>query len=227
MADAAHELRTPISVARTRAEVALENPRDAATYEAALQGIASETTRIGKIVEDLLILSRAEAGDQPVIRKLVYLDDVVMDAVEAAGFLAAPRNIELRVDKFEEARVSGDPELIRQLVLILLDNAIKFSPRGSRVSVRVGVVNGQAEVEVEDQGPGIPEEQLPHIFERFFKGDVARTKTESGVSADGGQGAGLGLAIAQWIAGIQDGSITVKSLLGAGATFTVRFPTAG
>lgn len=224
MADAAHELRTPISVARTRAEVALENPRDAATYEAALRGIASETVRIGKIVENLLTLSRADFGDEHIVRKLVYLDDVVVDAAEAARFLAAPRRIDLRVDKFEEARILGDAELVRQLVLILLDNAIKFSPDGGRVSVCVGVVDGYAELEVADQGPGITPEHMPHIFERFFKGDGARTRTDTGANANVGQGAGLGLSIAQWIAEGQGGVITVASQLGQGAQFRVRFP---
>ena len=224
MADAAHELRTPISVARTRAEVALENPRDAATYQAALRGIASETVRIGKIVENLLTLSRADSGDERIVRKVIYLDDVVVDAAEAARFLAAPRNIDLRVDKFEEAKILGDAELVRQLVLILLDNAIKFSPDGGRVSVCVGVVDGFAELEVEDQGPGIPADHLPHIFERFFKGDIARTKTDPATDAIVGQGAGLGLSIAQWITESQNGTITVASRPGEGARFRVRFP---
>jgi signal transduction histidine kinase len=226
MADAAHELRTPISVARTRAEVALEKPRDAAAYELALRGIAAETSRIGKIVEDLLTLSRVDAGEDSVARNLVYLDDVVADAASAASILAAPRNIVLEMQKFEETRVIGDAELLRQLVLILLDNAIKFSPEGSTVSLRIGIVDGLAELEVADQGPGIPAEHLPHIFERFFRGDIARTKTHGQGLKIGGQGAGLGLSIAQWIADAHGGSILVKPGAAGGSRFMVRLPAA-
>ncbi len=226
MADAAHELRTPISVVRARAEVALEKPRDAATYETALRGIASETLRIGRLVENLLTLSRADAGESPIVLKLVYLDDVVVEAATAARFLAAPRNIEIRVDKFEEAKILGDAELLRQLVLILLDNAIKFSREGTCVSVCVGIVDGNAEVEVEDHGPGIPIEHLPHIFDRFFRGDVARTKSGSNSNAMAGQGAGLGLSIAQWIADAHGGSILVGPGDEEGTRFVLRFPMA-
>lgn len=223
MADAAHELRTPISVARARAEVALEKPREAAVYESALRGIASETNRIGKIVENLLTLSRADAGEDVVKRELVYLDDIVVEAAGAARLLAAPRKIDLRVEKFEEARIVGDAELLRQLVLILLDNAIKFSAEGTTVAVCVGIVDGYAEVEVEDHGPGIPPDQLPHIFERFYRGDAARTKTGS---SDGmsGQGAGLGLSIAQWITEAHGGNIFVHPVHEGGTRFVVRFP---
>lgn len=227
MADAAHELRTPISVARARAEVALENPRDAATYVAALEGIASETVRIGKIVENLLTLSRADAGADNVSRKLIYLDDLVLEAVSAARLLATSRKIDLQVDKFEEARINGDAELVRQLVMILLDNAIKFSSEGARVAVYVGIVAGHAEVEVEDRGPGISPEHLPHIFERFFRGDSARTKTGASRDAMTGQGAGLGLSIAQWIVQAHDGTIMARSVDGGGTRFVVRLPLAG
>ena len=226
MADAAHELRTPISVARARAEVALEVPRDAATYEAALRGIAAETIRIGKIVEDLLTLSHADAGEEAIKRAVLYLDDIVVEAAGAAAFLAASRSIELRVDKFEEARIVGDAELLRQLVLILLDNAIKFSPAGSRVSVCVGVVTGFAEMEIEDHGPGIPPEHLPHIFERFFRGDEARTRKDLGSGSIGAQGAGLGLSIAQWITDAHGGSIYVRPVAPSGSRFVVRLPLA-
>lgn len=224
MADAAHELRTPISVVRARAEVALEKPRDAAAYETALRGIAAETLRIGRIVENLLTLSRADAGEGPITRELVYLDDVVVEAANTARFLAMPRKIEIRVDKFEEARILGDAELLRQLVLILLDNAIKFAPEGSRVAVCVGIIDDFAEFEVEDHGPGIPAEHLPHIFDRFFRGDVARTKTDSSPNAIAGEGAGLGLSIAQWITEAHSGNILVRPGSDGGARFIVRFP---
>jgi signal transduction histidine kinase len=226
MADAAHELKTPISVARTRAEVALQNPRDAAAYESALKGIAAETHHIGRIVEDLVTLSRADAGERPVSFKPLYLDDVVIEAANAAKFLATSRGVDMRVEKFEESPVNGDAELLRQLVLIFLDNAIKFAPSGSTVSVRVGMVGGHAEVEIQDEGPGISPDQLPHIFERFYRGSASRNQSVDEGSPGRGHGAGLGLAIAKWISDAHGGNIKVSSVEGEGSRFLLQLPRA-
>jgi signal transduction histidine kinase len=219
MADAAHELRTPLSVIRSRAEVALQRPRDEHQYAEALQGIEREATRVGRIVEDLLILARADAGERPIERQRVFLDDVTLDAAEAARALAARKQVRVDVDEFEEAPLSGDAVLLRQLVLILLDNAIKFSPE--RGVVRVAVRrDGGAQLTIRDTGPGIPPPQLPHVFERFYRGDAARTRADGG----GSEGAGLGLSIAKWIAGEHGAGIRIDSAPGMGTTVTVSFP---
>ena len=223
MADAAHELRTPITVLRTQAEVALQRERDGAGYRASLRSIESESRRLGRIVDDLLILARADAGERPVARDRVFLDDIVMDAVAAAGAMAATRGITVTLAGYEEAAVRGDAELLRQLVMILLDNAIKFTQPGGRVDVTVGVRDGTAVVTVADNGPGIAPDQLPHIFERFYRGDPARSRGERDPAASG---AGLGLAIAQWIATAQQATITVTSEAGRGTTVVTRFPVA-
>ena len=222
MADAAHELRTPLTVLRSRAEVALQQPRAAREYEEALRGIESEAKRLGTLVEDLLILARADAGERPIVRERLYLDDLTLEAAGAARVVAQAKGVTLDVDEFDEAPVVGDPTLLRQLVMILLDNAVKFTDRGGRVRVRVGAPNDRALLVVEDSGVGITLEQLPHVFERFYRGDVARSRT----NGNGADGAGLGLSIAKWIADAHHAEIALTSAPGEGTHVTVRFAAA-
>jgi signal transduction histidine kinase len=221
MADAAHELRTPLTVLRSRAEVTLQQPREAETYVAALSGIESEARRLGRIVEDLLTLARADTGERPVERRRIYLDDLALDAIQAAQAVAETHGITLEVDEFAEALVEGDAALLRQLVMILLDNAVKFTEPGGRVRIRVGGPTSRPSLVVEDSGIGIPEDQLPHIFERFYRGDPARTRVRPSRSGDG---AGLGLSIARWITRVHDADIQVTSAAGRGTRVEVHFP---
>ena len=222
MADAAHELRTPLTVLRSRAEVALQQPRPAGEYEEALRGIESEAKRLGTLVEDLLILARADAGERPIVRERLYLDDLTLEAAGAARVVAQAKGVTVDVDEFDEAPVVGDPTLLRQLVMILLDNAVKFTDRGGRVRVRVGAHNDRALLVVEDTGVGITSEQLPHVFERFYRGDVARSRA----NGNGADGAGLGLSIAKWIADAHHAEIALASVPGEGTHVTVRFAAA-
>jgi len=217
MADAAHELRTPITLLRTRAEVAAGQDREATRDAATLQAIEREATRLGEITGDLLTLARADAGEWPVAREALYLDDAAAGAVEAARTLAEHKRVVLEVGTFEEAKILADPALVRRLLLIVLDNAIKFTPSGGRVRLDVSAQDGQAAVVVSDTGIGIPAEQLPHVFERFYRGDPARREAE---------GAGLGLAIARWIADVHGARIDVGSQPGVGTRVTLRFPLA-
>ncbi len=217
MADAAHELRTPITLLRTRAEVAAGQDREATRDAATLQAIEREATRLGEITGDLLTLARADAGEWPVAREALYLDDAAAGAVEAARTLAEHKRVVMEVGTFEEAKILADPALVRRLLLIVLDNAIKFTPSGGRVRLDVSAQDGQAAVVVSDTGIGIPAEQLPHVFERFYRGDPARREAE---------GAGLGLAIARWIADVHGARIDVGSQPGVGTRVTLLFPLA-
>ena len=219
MADAAHELRTPLTVLRSRAEVALQQPRLAGDYQEALLGIEREAKRLGTIVEDLLILARADAGERPIARERVYLDDLTLDAAGAARVVAQAKGVAVDLEEFDEAPVQGDPTLLRQMVMILLDNAVKFTPQGGRVRVRVGSPADRPTLVVEDTGVGIAPEQLPHVFERFYRGDPARTRGNGGAP----DGAGLGLSIAKWIADAHGAEIALASELGAGTRVSVRF----
>ena len=219
MADAAHELRTPLTVLRSRAEVALQQPRTAPEYVASLHAIDAESQRLARIVEDLLTLARADAGERPIALHRVFLDDVAMDAAEAARTVAQARGVALSVGAFEEAAIEGDPELLRRLIVILLDNAVKFTPAGGSVHIGVSRSDGTATLVVGDSGIGIPADQLPHVFERFYRGDPARGRADVGAS-----GAGLGLSIARWITTAHHATVAITSEPAKGTTVTVKFP---
>jgi signal transduction histidine kinase len=223
MADAAHELRTPLTVVRARAEVALQRARGADEYTQALHGIERESTRLGRIVEDLLLLARADAGERPIERRRVFLDDVTLDAAEAARVIAERKRVRLEVADFEEAAVSGDADLLRQLVMILLDNAIKFTAPNGVVRVQVLWRGSTVVLTVADEGVGIPADQLPHVFERFYRGDPSRTRG-SGAPGDVSAGAGLGLSIAHIIAAEHAATIAIESEPGQGTRVAVQFP---
>ena len=216
MADAAHELRTPVTILRTRTEVALGQPRDAGRDAAAFQAIGREAERLGGIVGDLLTLARADAGERKVVRGSLYLDDIASQAVAAARALAERKGVSLTVGSFEESRILGDADLVERLVLIVLDNAIKYTPAGGNVRLDVTAHDGRRSVVVSDSGIGIPADQLPRIFERFYRGDNARSQSE---------GAGLGLPIARWIADLHGARIGVASDM-TGTRVQIDFPAA-
>ena len=215
MADAAHELRTPITILRTRAEIALQHPRDSEEYVSALRGIEAESRRLGGIVDSLLVLARADAGERQIEKERIFLDDIAIDAAGAARIVARQKNVEITVDDFEEAPIQGDSALIRQLVMIVLDNAVKFTDPGGQVRVSVSMLEGAPTFSVEDTGIGIKQEELSRVFQRFFRGETARSRTE---------GAGLGLSIASWIAREHDANISLKSEPGKGTNVVVTFP---
>jgi len=215
MADAAHELRTPITVLRTHAEVALQQPRDAASYVSSLRGIEAEARRLGGIVDSLLVLARADSGERQIEHERFFLDDVAIDAAAAAQLVGRQKGVVVTVEEFEEAPIVGDPALVRQLLMILLDNAMKFTDAGGEVRVRVSMPQGVPTFVVEDTGIGIKSEDLSRVFQRFFRGDTARGRTE---------GAGLGLSIASWIAREHGAEISMTSEPGTGTRVAIRFP---
>jgi signal transduction histidine kinase len=215
MADAAHELRTPITILRTRAEVALQQPREAANYVSALRAVEAEARRLGGIVDSLLVLARADAGEQQIDTARIFLDDIAVDAAGAAQIVARQKNVEVTVDQFEEAPIQGDPTLVRQLLMIVLDNAVKFTDAGGQVHIRVSMREGVPTFSVEDTGIGIKQEELSRVFQRFFRGETARSRTD---------GAGLGLSIASWIAREHGADISLSSEPGEGTNVVVTFP---
>jgi signal transduction histidine kinase len=215
MADAAHELRTPITILRTRAEVALQQPRKAANYVSALRAVEAEARRLGGIVDSLLVLARADTGERQIDKERIFLDDLAIDAAGAAQIVARQKNVEVTVDQFEEAPIQGDPTLVRQLIMIVLDNAVKFTDAGGQVHIRVSMREGVPTFSVEDTGIGIKQEELSRVFQRFFRGETARSRTD---------GAGLGLSIASWIAREHGADISLSSEPGKGTNVVVTFP---
>jgi heavy metal sensor kinase len=217
MADASHELRTPVATSRTAAAVALQQPRRSeAEYREALAIIEQQTTRLSRIVEDLFTLTRADTRSYPVRSTPMYLDEVVDDVVRAARVLAGTREVSIELTSIRSAPFSGDEELVQRLAGNLLDNAIRHAPPGSAVHVELSQESGRYVLSVTDRGDGIPVEIQPHIFERFFRGETART------SAAGG--AGLGLALARWIARTHGGDVTLSRSSPEGTTFTAILP---
>ncbi|MDB5937321.1 MAG: ATP-binding region ATPase domain protein [Massilia sp.] len=217
MADAAHELRTPITVLRTRVDVALQQPRDTDHYVSALQSVEAEARRLGGIVDSLLVLARADSGERQIERERFFLDDVAIDAAGAERVVGRQKGVEVVVEEFEEAPIVGDPALIRQLIMILLDNAVKFTDKGGEVSIRVSLQDGVPTFVVRDTGIGISKEDMSRVFQRFFRGDTARSRTD---------GAGLGLSIARWIAREHGAEISLTSEPGQGTRVVVTFPRA-
>jgi heavy metal sensor kinase len=216
-ADASHEIRTPLSVIRSLAEVALTSPRDPAYDRRVYASIAEETERLSRLVESLLALARADDGASLTLGP-VDLDEVAVDAVERVAERASRQGVQLAVSADERCRVRGDASWLTQLALNLLDNALRHTPGGGRVSIAVATAQDGATLTVSDTGSGIAPEHLPHLFERFYRADDARSR-ESG-------GAGLGLAICAWVARAHGGRLDVTSEPGLGTTFSLWLPAA-
>jgi heavy metal sensor kinase len=217
-ADASHELRTPISLMRTEAEVALRRERDADAYREALRHILNETEKLSVLVEDLLALARADSGREFFKLQPVELGELLRDCVQAWKPAAARAGHALNLECREAGRVwvMADESALRRVVTILLDNAVKYTPAPGYIDVVVEERDGCAVVSVNDTGIGIQAAEQPKIFERFYRVDRARGRAVSG--------AGLGLAIARWIMERHGGAITVESAADKGSRFSVQMP---
>ena len=214
VADASHELRTPLTSIRGNIGFLRRvDDMDPADRDAALADVSSEVERMSRLVNDLLMLARADAG-QHLPKSTVEVAPLVREVARQARFLGDGEAVRVSLDHLDEARVHGDPDHIKQLLLILADNAIKYTPPGGQVSLAARRDNGHLSLEVSDTGLGIARQEQDRIFERFYRADPSRS----------GQGAGLGLAIARWIAEEHGGRISVDSAPGRGSTFRVELP---
>ncbi|GAC1334387.1 MAG: ATP-binding protein [Candidatus Dormibacteria bacterium] len=217
-ADAAHELRAPLTLIRTEAEVSLGRPREPAEYQATLGTILAEAKRMGRLADQLLMLARVEAGALLPRMDTLDLAGLVQETARAWSALAAERNLAIRVKTRGEACIEGDPDLLRRLLDNLVDNAIGYAPPGSEITLSTRLVDRRWEVVVADQGPGVPGAARAAIFDRFARADEARTR--------GSGGAGLGLALSAAIARVHRGSLTLDDGPLPGARFVVRLPAA-
>jgi heavy metal sensor kinase len=218
IADASHELRTPLAVLRGETEVALGKTRSVDEYQQSLSLIQDEAERLSRIVEDLFILARQPINTRAALNKeRVSLNDAVRDCARAAQVLASQKGVSLKLGKeLPSITLNGDQELIRRMILNLLDNAVKYTPAGGEISLALARQNGNAEIVVRDTGIGIPESAQPRVFDRFYRVDKTRARAMGG--------AGLGLSIAQWIVAVHGGKISVASAPAKGSTFTVVLP---
>jgi signal transduction histidine kinase len=215
MADAAHQLKTPVAILRANADIALQRPRDADDYRVALKSVESESQRLGSIVDRMLMLARADAGAGVSEKRRVYLDDIASDCIGAAGSMAERKNVSIDVEAFEETPVLADVALVRELFVILLDNAIKYTKPGGSIRVRVEMVAGSPTIRISDSGVGIKPADLPRVFDRFYRGERGRSDHD---------GAGLGLSIARWIAEEHHATIAIQSEPDNGTSVSVTFP---
>ncbi|HEX9949358.1 MAG TPA: heavy metal sensor histidine kinase [Thermodesulfobacteriota bacterium] len=217
-ADASHELKTPLTILRGEVEVGLKKKRGLKEYERILTSNLEEINRMSRIVEDLLTLSRADMGELTMEREEIELSALAREVWQDLQLLAKKKRIQLKFMDNGFTRVEGDPLFLRQLILNLTENGLKYTPAGGEVAVRVKGDRDQGVVQllVTDTGVGIPQKDLKRIFDRFFRVDAARSR-ETG-------GTGLGLSICQWIAQAHEGKIAVESKVGKGSTFTVTLP---
>jgi heavy metal sensor kinase len=216
-ADASHELRTPLTAIRSVGEVALQTPKAPAQYRDVIGSMLEETDRLTRLVDSLLTLSRADAGHVHLDRTEISPLGLAREASSIVEVLAEEKRQRISVKGESDLRVSGDRLILRQALVNLIDNAIKYSPTGSEIVVRVHQGNdSQVIVEVVDRGPGVSQEHQVRIFDRFYRVDKARSREWGG--------AGLGLAIARWAVEVHGGQIAVESAGGEGSTFRVNLP---
>lgn len=226
MADASHELRTPTAIVRTEADVTLaQEHRSEEEYRTSMTVVRDAARRLTRIVDDLFALARADAGISGARHDPIYLEELVHGAMRAVRALADSRDVRVELGEVVEAPFHGDADLLGRLLLNLLDNAIKHSPRGGTVAVTMALRGGRYEIAVADQGAGIPPAERERIFERFVRldGAAAGAGDERDERASL-SGAGLGLAIARRIAEAHGGTISVADAPGRGAVFVVELP---
>jgi len=217
-ADASHELKTPLTVLRASIERAMMARRGSNEQMEFLEQALNEVTRMADLVNSLLSLARADEGRFDLVREVVLLDGVLRDIAETATILGEPNGILVQLTECEPLSIDGDTPRLRQLLLNLVENAIKYTTVGGTVELSLVAEHGAAVLTVKDSGMGIAAADLPFIFERFWRADRARSR------ASGRTGTGLGLAISQYIAQAHGGTLTALSRLGRGSTFTLTLP---
>ncbi len=217
-ADASHEIRTPLAIIRGELENALQTPGLAADLRERIGSALEEVERLSRIVEQLLEMSRLEAGETLIERSRFDFTELTRTTVDQMRPLAEEKNLKLNFEASHLVEVEADRIRLKQIVVNLVDNAIKYTTTNGSISVSTFPLNGMAVLEVADTGIGIPEEALPQVFDRFYRVDKARSRQLGG--------AGLGLAIVKSICAAYGGTVTVKSSVGRGAVFRVELPLA-
>jgi heavy metal sensor kinase len=212
-ADASHELRTPVTILMGETDLALNGLLDYEECRAALSSRHEELQRMSRIIDDLLTLSQFDHSQQTLHCKPLDFSDLVIEVCEQQRNQAKSKGVELKLTKTVPAMMEGDSSRLRQMVRNLLDNAIKYTPGGGEVSIELQQSNGNFELRVSDSGIGIPRDDLPHIFDRFYRVDKARTRAEGGT--------GLGLSIVKQVVEAHGGNVNVSSEVGTGTVITV------
>lgn len=216
VADASHELRTPIAVIRGEADVALSHDRGAAEYRESLAIVLDESRRLSRLVDDLLNLARADAGRVQLEVQEFYFNELLAECCRSMQALASASHVALECGSAGDVQFRGDEGLLRRLAINLLDNAIRYTPPGGKVSAVLEADAARVQIRISDTGVGIPTEAAPHVFERFYRADKARSRQDGGF--------GLGLSIVKWIAEAHNGAVELTRNSGPGTTVTVTLP---
>ena len=216
LADVGHELRTPLTVIKGNVDLM---QRFGETDEESLSSIENEVDRLTRMVGDLLLLAQAESGKLPLDNRLIELDTLLLEVLNQMNVLARDK-VQLHLGDIDQVQVCGDQDRLKQVLMNLVGNAINYTPQGGAVTIVLEKEAGQSILTIQDTGQGIAEEDLPHVFERFYRGEKSRTRSRDG------KGFGLGLSIAYWIVRNHGGRIEVESTEGVGTTFSVWLPLA-
>jgi two-component system OmpR family sensor kinase len=216
LADVGHELRTPLTVIKGNVDLM---QRFGEADEESLSSIENEVDRLTRMVGDLLLLAQAESGKLPLDNRLIEMDTLLLEVLNQMNVLARDK-VQLHLGDIDQVQVCGDQDRLKQVLMNLVGNAINYTPQGGTVTLSLGKDGAQSILTIQDTGQGIPEEDLPHVFERFYRGEKSRTRSRDG------KGFGLGLSIAYWIVRNHGGRIEVESTEGEGTTFSVWLPLA-
>jgi signal transduction histidine kinase len=221
VANVSHDLKTPLTAISGWSQALLDGAAETPDeLQHAAETIYNEAARMARLVNDLLDLARMESGQLQLQRREVDLSEVITDVYRSQLPRARARQIDLRLDALQALPVYGDPDRLAQVFTNLVDNALTYTPSGGEVRLATRAANGSAEGIVTDTGPGIPEAELPRVFERFYRLEKSRARSEDG------RGSGLGLAIVAELVAAQGGQVSVTSQVGRGTAFVVRLPTA-
>jgi heavy metal sensor kinase len=216
--DVSHELKTPLTILKGQTEVALRKPRENPEYQKLLASNLEEINQMAKIIDDLLLLAKADTGEMQLNVEDVDLKDLILDVYSDMTMLAEKKSIELSVGDLQETRLPGDELKLRRMLWNVVENGIKYTQPGGKVAISSDLENGCLKIDVKDTGIGISDKDVKYVFDRFYRADGSRNRES---------GSGLGLSISKWIAEAHKGTIDVKSHASAGTTFSIKLPLSG
>ena len=214
--DASHELRTPLTVLKGQSELVLSKPRSKAEYQEVLASNLEEINYMSRVLEDLLVLSKGDEGEVALEKEPVELGSIVEEVSRQGEIFADEKEVKIILAYLEPVTILGDAHRLKQMVWILLHNAVKFTPSGGEIKITLQDLDDTVYFTIRDNGIGIPEQDLPKIFDRFYRVDKARSRMDGG--------SGLGLSICKHIVDRHHGTVDVESKLGEGTKFKIRFP---
>ena len=216
--DVSHELKTPLTILKGETEVALRKPRENPVYQTLLTSNLEEINQMARIIDDLLLLAKADTGETHLNVDEIDLKDLILEVYSDMSILAEKKNIELTVGELHETRLPGDELKLRRMLWNVVENGIKYTQPGGKVDISSGLENGSVRINVRDTGVGISDKDLKYVFDRFYRADGSRNRES---------GSGLGLSISKWIAEAHKGTIEVESQASSGTVFSIKLPLAG